>query len=608
MLLFAVLMILLPSIRTDELIHGTVSGKMFFFLYAMLFCGVLLILKTIFKSHIYIRFSILDGLLLIWAVYIISNGFFKQMPVSGRLLEFSGLTVFYIVLRNVEPSKYGILLIATVVGGAIQAIYGNLQLWGYYPSLHNQFRITGSFFNPGPFAGYLASVFSVALGIYMFKINPFPKINNVINRMGMRIFDKFQLAQWPVTSCIAGVTLMIMLLILLPSQSRAAWLAVIISSVVLFTIRYPVIQWTKKYSLFKRTAMLLLLCAIIGVCAYGLFRFKAESANGRVLIWKVTGTMIAEHPVFGTGFDRFKSFYMAKQANYFEQVSDSPEAMVADDTNYAFNEFLQHTAENGLIGLVLMIAILAAAFRVIAKPFNDLAWIAKAGIVGISVFAFFSYPAQILPIKMGLTLYLACLSSLAEQRTWQVQAVKYIPVKCALAVCLALVSIAGINCLNVARTAWENWNSAYRVYATGNYTDCLPYYEKAWPVLKTDGDYLTNYGKALSMAGEHGQAVKVLQQAALYYPNIVVYTALGDSYKALEKPVEAEQSYLEAWYMNPSRFFPKYLLAKLYDETGQTEKALATANELLNKEVKVESSAINEIKEEMGKILNKYKN
>ena len=57
--------------------------------------------------------------------------------------------------------------------------------------------------------------------------------------------------------------------------------------------------------------------------------------------------------------------------------------------------------------------------------------------------------------------------------------------------------------------------------------------------------------------------------------------------------------------MNPSRFYPKYLLAKLYDETNQREKAIAVAKELLSKEVKVESTAVYEIQTEMNNILNR---
>lgn len=55
--------------------------------------------------------------------------------------------------------------------------------------------------------------------------------------------------------------------------------------------------------------------------------------------------------------------------------------------------------------------------------------------------------------------------------------------------------------------------------------------------------------------------------------------------------------------MAPARFYPLYLLAKLYDETGQIEKAVAMA-----KEVKIESTAIKEIQEEMRKIIEKQDN
>jgi ABC-type transport system involved in cytochrome bd biosynthesis fused ATPase/permease subunit len=55
--------------------------------------------------------------------------------------------------------------------------------------------------------------------------------------------------------------------------------------------------------------------------------------------------------------------------------------------------------------------------------------------------------------------------------------------------------------------------------------------------------------------------------------------------------------------MAPGKFYPLYLLAKLYDASGQQQKAIAMANTLLNKEVKVHSTAIEEIKEEMKVII-----
>ena len=118
-----------------------------------------------------------------------------------------------------------------------------------------------------------------------------------------------------------------------------------------------------------------------------------------------------------------------------------------------------------------------------------------------------------------------------------------------------------------------------------------------------NGDFLLSYGKALSMADEHKKAITILEYAKNYYPNTILYTALGDSYKELGKIDKAETSYLQAWYMIPSRFYPKYLLAKLYYDTGQNDKAMEVAGELLKKEVKIQSTAIMEIKEEMKNII-----
>lgn len=163
----------------------------------------------------------------------------------------------------------------------------------------------------------------------------------------------------------------------------------------------------------------------------------------------------------------------------------------------------------------------------------------------------------------------------------------------------------GAGFLEKQTEALKDWKYAFTLYGMGAYEQSIAEYEKALPVLQRNGDFLTNYGKALSMVGKHEEAITTLKEAAQYYPNTVVYTALGDSYKATGKSKKAETAYLHAWHMNPARFYPKYLLAKLYDETGQKVKAAKVARELLEKEIKVESTAIDEIKAEMQKIINK---
>lgn len=590
--------------------HGTVSSKMFLFLFGMLIASGLLLLKNIVKFSFHVCLSIIDGLLLLWVVYVLLNGTIQQMSVSNRLLELFGLILFYIILRQVKPSHFGILLMAMIIGSTVQAIWGNLQLWGYLSSMHILFPTTGSFLNPAPFAGYLASAFPAISGLLLYKIPPLNAIDEKINQSlystKFCASNRFIPLHFIITRCVAAISIIVILSIIIPAQSRASWISICCSSFFLFLNRYSIIQWIKNQSLLKRNTLILLLCIIVGAGLFGLWGLKPYSANGRLFVWKITNNIIIESPFWGVGYNKFNSHYMTEQARFFEKMPNSPEAMLADDVYYAFNDFLQHTAENGLVGLVLILFVFVAAFRVSYKPFDNLIWIAKSGIIGIVVFALFSYPSDVLPVKMNLTLYLACLSLLSEKKTLQIKMLKYIPVKFALFLCIVFGLFAGYKHLAFECAAWKNWNIAYRLYSINRYTDSLPYYRNAWPVLKKDGDYLTNYGKALSMAGLHEQATDVLQQATLYYPNTVLFISLGDSYKSLNNMIAAEQAYSTAWYMNPSRFYPKYLLAKLYDETGQIKKAITTAHELLNKEVKVVSTAIDEMRREMEAILVKY--
>ncbi len=106
-----------------------------------------------------------------------------------------------------------------------------------------------------------------------------------------------------------------------------------------------------------------------------------------------------------------------------------------------------------------------------------------------------------------------------------------------------------------------------------------------------------------------GMMLLILQQAVWHYSNTVVYMARGDSYKykRLGETGKAEQAYLHAWYMNSTRF-SKYLLTKLYEESGQKGKTVITAQELLEKQVKIESIVIEEVRVELEGILLKRPN
>src|SRR5690606_20146186 len=392
--------------------------------------------------------------------------------------------------------------------------------------------------------------------------------------------------------------------------SRAAWLAATISGGYLIAVKY---QWIGRFknrldTYTKRISVMVLAGLMVLGVGYGLYAFKPDSADGRMLIWNVSSTMVMDSPWVGHGFDRFKALYMNYQAAYFQENLESETAGLADNVYYAFNEPLQFATENGAVGIVMLLALVLSIFSASDGRNKDMLNIAKAGLLSIVVFALFSYPMQILPIKVIGVLLMATVATFQSSFSWRFQhnvgpGLLWFRGLCVSAAMVAI--IATTIAISSLKEAYRVWSTAYNLYQMGAYSQSLAIYGKVETVLDSEGDFLMHYGKALSMAGEHEKAITMLERAEDYLNTTIIQTALGDSYKALGRYEKAEAAYFHAWYMAPGRFYPKYLLAKLYDENGQREKAVETAQELMEKEVKVTSMAIEEIRREMETIINK---
>lgn len=149
----------------------------------------------------------------------------------------------------------------------------------------------------------------------------------------------------------------------------------------------------------------------------------------------------------------------------------------------------------------------------------------------------------------------------------------------------------------------SDWNVAFIYYQSGTFSSSLPLYKKVYPVFSRDGTFLSNYGKVLSVTGDHQEAIVVLEEAKKYLGNTIIQTALGNSYQALGRYEKAEEAYQLASDMLPDRFYPKYLLAKLYHAMADRVKMEAIARHLINKDPKVPSRAVEEIKREMQGLL-----
>lgn len=477
-----------------------------------------------------------------------------------------------------------------------EAIHGQLQLLGYLPSNHNRFPITGWFMNPGPYSGFLAILFPIALSHYLFFKD---KLEG----------NKFTKTLNPLLNYIPIVTMVAILLVLPAARSRAAWLAVIVSSVYLFAFKYNIYRKFKSIfnSTIKRALVILTSVIFIVISMFVLYKYKQGSADGRVLVWKVASQMIKDKPILGHGYDGFKANYMEYQANYFKNNPDSHFAEFADNCLYAFNEFVRVAVEFGLLGLGCVILLLIVVFfhtsRKLTESDKKILISIRAGILALIVFSMFSYPMSVWQIKVVASLYLIIwifiyLKTLITSK-FQLSNISYQIIRLTLASLLIGSVVLSYLKISEYKSYKQQWDYALMTYQMGDYSASIDEYKRVHSYFKEDGEFLINYGKALSMAKKHKQSVEILTKAKKHLQNTVLYTTLGDSYKALGNFKSAEKLYQTAANMVPAQFYPLYLLAKLYKKSGQNKKAIKMATELLNKKVKIQSTAIEEIKDEM---------
>lgn len=606
-----VLVLILPFINNSVYANPTISSKTLFFIWGLIIISVIYMLNIIFRSNplLQLKLSKIEICVFILFVFITTNRYIIQPDYgfSIRYIELLELSVLYLILRNLSLKSYVWVLLAIVLSAVIQAIYGNLQILGYYPSNHSGFKLTGSFFNPGPYAGFIASVWPIAFGMYLFK-------EKIVEQIQLLFRDNSKIVSTTTTYIFEYIPLLgvISILLVIPAtHSRSAWLAVLFSSLLLTELRYHFIKnILEKTTQLKKIALIILVLLTFFTGLFGIYHFKKGSADGRLFIWKVTTEIIKDFPITGVGFDRFKAHYMNYQADYFAEHCETTETLVADNTYYAFNEWLQFVAENGIIGCLLLILLLYTLFKIkVVDKNNCLLLITKVTLLGIGIFALFSYPMQILPIKVVMVVAFALLAKFDLQKyiVFKIDKSTKLYVSWGFRTAIFAISIVGLSKVigysQEFDLGFKTWKKALTIYQYGDYGRAIDKYAKVYPSLRNNGDFLMNYGKALSINKQDEKAIQILEQAKKHLNTTIIETALGDAYKGEKQYKEAEIAYTHAANMIPGRFYPLYLLAKLYEVSNEKEKAVAMANNILNKEVKIPSRAIKEIKQEMKNII-----
>ena len=155
-----------PLVGDSALANGIVMGKVFWFHLSMALMAIGTIVTIGFGRKKGISFSLPDGLLLLFAGVTLVTYDWQLGPEPEKLLFGGQSIVLWFLLRHFlteAPCLKFFFLFMLMLTGLVEAVWGMQQLHGHVYSHYSLFRLTGSFFNPGPYSGYLAVVLPVCL-------------------------------------------------------------------------------------------------------------------------------------------------------------------------------------------------------------------------------------------------------------------------------------------------------------------------------------------------------------------------------------------------------------------------------------------------------------
>lgn len=456
-----------------------------------------------------------------------------------------------------------------VVLGGSEAILGLRQLYGFATSGHSMYALTGSFFNPGPYSGYLAMILPVCLYQWL-----------VCDRKGGRV--------------VSGGVMLLILCVLPAGMSRSAWLAAGVSCLCVYAWH---MDWTDKFRLLWQQQRQRVVMVVVGgfcvllLAGYLLFVLKPDSARGRLFMWKITCRAIAEKPLTGYGIHNFAAAYGNAQETYFAAGDYEPwEERVAGSPEYAFNEYLQAAVELGIpLAVCLLVVVVLCLYRGVRKGRYGIC----GAILSLMIFSFSSYPLQ-LPVFIVTFggLLVACLSG-ADRWQW-------------LGLAVSVGIIGGFRLKNDLQVeqACREWMNARVLYNAGEYQSAEKEYGRLYPLLRDRASFLFEYGHGLHKQQQFSKSNRILKEALQRSCDPMILNVIGKNYQQMGDCLSAEDWFIRSTHRLPGRIYPYYLLAKLYAEPSfrQPDKFEKMKWMVLTKEPKVHSTAIRQMREEIKKI------
>jgi energy-coupling factor transporter transmembrane protein EcfT len=292
---------------------------------------------------------------------------------------------------------------------------------------------------------------------------------------------------------------------------------------------------------------------------------------------------------------------MNYQAHYFEENPDSKYAMLADNVNRPFNEYILLLTSYGIAGFVLFLAGCWFLWKSFLRGRHEpVVRLAGCCLMSVAVFAFFSYPLTYPFVWIMMIFSIVVI----------IYHAKY-PVKISGRV---LFAVKFLSIPAILFSGWKtyqcmsdemHWSKIARQSRRGKTEQMLPEYERLRPALSGNELFLYNYTVELNVSEHYDKSLQIGKVCEKLWADYDLQMLIANGYQQLQQYEEAEWHYRKATAMCPVKFMPLYRLAKLYDAIGNKSRSEELAKIILNKRIKIPSSTIAAIQEEMRQLIKK---
>lgn len=349
-----------------------------------------------------------------------------------------------------------------------------------------------------------------------------------------------------------------------------------------------------------RFPFLFVLILMVTSIGFKLYDMKRDSADGRILIWKLSSKMIIEKPQ-GYGYGLFEKNYNLRQAEYFAEGKGTETEVY--HSNYIFmpyNDYLEHGVEGGIVGLLFLLFfyVMMTMKAIRKKELVSLSIILSFCIMSFTNFVYSSIQSWLLLMTVSAFVLTDGKPS-TDNRTS-----KYTHPSMAVDILLLLATIVFLwQTIHVTRSQMRLAQYHKEILRDGYIAENK--IANLQPDIGTSEAYwnLSAYSQLLS--GNHAIATEHLDRALVFTSSP---QTLHMAYAACRQSGNENKGigYIRTWHdMLPMMLTPKLLLMEHNAQRKDSAKASYYANEIINTPHKIDSDKTEHIRHKARLFLSK---